>query len=201
MERLNEAQRHRAVEMVEGGLSFREVARRMGCSHQTIMKLVERNDTTDSVSDRQRPVTPQRQDRNRVLSHLRNRFRTAVITVQETVGINYQHISPSTMRRRLRERDIRSQNAYRGNVLTPIRRQNHYDWCRQHLRWTQRQWQSVMFTDESWFCIDMNDGRAQVWRSRGERYADCCVREWSRWGGRSVMVWAVYRGATGHLLW
>ena len=39
MGRLNEAQRHRAVGMVEGGLSFREVARRMGCSHQTIMKL------------------------------------------------------------------------------------------------------------------------------------------------------------------
>ena len=102
MGRLNEAQRHRAVGMVEGGLSFREVARRMGCSHQTIMKLVERNDTTDSVSDRQRPGsqkgTPQRQDRKLVLSHLRNRFRTAIKTTQETVGINNQRISASTMR-------------------------------------------------------------------------------------------------------
>ena len=59
----------------------------------------------------------------------------------------------------------------------------------------------VMFTDESRFCIDMNDARAKVWRRRGERYADCCVRECSRFGGGSVMVWAVYRGATGHLLW
>ena len=74
-------------------------------------------------------------------------------------------------------------------MLTPIRRRNRYDWCRQHLRWTQRQWQSVMFTDESRFCIDMNDGRAKVWRRQGERYTDCCVREYSRWGGGSVMVW------------
>ena len=193
MGRLNEAQRHRAVGMVEGGLSFREVARRMDCSHQTIMKLAERNATTGSVSDRQRPgrqkVTSQRQDRNIVLSHLRNRFRTAVKTAQETVGINNRRISASTVRRHLRERDIRSHNAYRGNVLTPIRRRNRYDWCRQHLRWTQRQWQSVMFTDESRFCIDMNDGRAKVWRRQGEHYADCCVRECSRWGGGSVMVW------------
>ena len=42
---------HRAVGMVEGGLLFREVARRMGCSHHTIMKLVKRNATTESVSD------------------------------------------------------------------------------------------------------------------------------------------------------
>ena len=52
---LNEAQCHRAVGMIEGGLSFHEVARGMCCSHQTIMKLVERNATTGSVSDRQRP--------------------------------------------------------------------------------------------------------------------------------------------------
>ena len=175
-----------------GEVSFHEEARRMGCSHQTIIKLVERNATTCSVSDRQRPgrqeVTSQRQDRNIVLSHLWNRFRTAVKTAQETVGINNRRISASTVRGRLRERDIRSRNAYRGNVLTPIRRQNHYDWCRQHRRWTQRQWQSVMFTDESRFCINMNDGRAKVCRRQCERYTDCCVRECSRWGGGSVIV-------------
>ena len=124
-----------------------------------------------------------------MLSHLRNRIRTAVKMAQETVGINNRRIGASTVRRRLREREIRSHNAYRGNLLTPIRRQNLYDCCRQDLRWTQRQWQSVMFTDESRFCIDMNDGRAKVRRHRGERYADCCVRECSRWGGGRVMVW------------
>ena len=35
----------------------------------------------------------------------------------------------------------------------------------------------------------MNDGRATVWRRQDERYADCCVREFSRCGGGSVMVW------------
>ena len=76
-------------------------------------------------------------------------------------------------------------------MLTPIRRQNRYDWCRQHLRWTQRQWQIVMFTDESRFCINTNDGLAKVWRRRGKLYADCCVRECSRWGCGIVMVWGV----------
>ena len=48
-----------------------------------------------------------------------------------------------------------------------------------------------MFTYESQFCIDMNDGRAicKVLRSQGERYADCYARQYSRWGGGSVMVW------------
>ena len=93
MGHLNEAQYHRAVGMVEGRLSFREVAKRMGCSHQTIMKLIERNATTGSVSDRQRPgrlkVTSQCQDRNIVQSHLRNCF--GVKTVQ--ILIRWLHLS------------------------------------------------------------------------------------------------------------
>ena len=157
----------------------------MGCSHQTIMKLVERNATTGSVSDRQRPGRQKSNvttaGSNKMLSHLRNRFRTAIKTAQETVGINNQRMSASTVRYCLRERDIKSRNAYRGNVLTPISRRNRYDWCRQHLRWTQHQWQSIMFSDESRFCIDMNDGRAKVKRRLGERYADCCVQESSSW--------------------
>ena len=67
-----------------------------------------------------------------MLSQFRNRFKTAVTTAQVTVGINNQRISASTVRRRLRECDIRSHNAIRGNVLTPIRRQNRYDWCNGH---------------------------------------------------------------------
>ena len=136
-----------------------------------------------------------------MLANLRDRFRTSVKTAQETVGVNNQRISASTVRRRFRERDLGSHKAYRGNVLTPVRRQNRNDCSRQHLRWTQRQWQVVMFTDESRFCIDMNDGRAKVWRRQGERYADCCVRESPRWGDGSVMVWVAFRSATRHLLW
>ena len=70
---LNEAQRHHIYIMVEDGLSFCEEARKMDCSHQTIMKLVEREgrNATTGLSDRQCPgrlkVTSQLQDRNIVL--------------------------------------------------------------------------------------------------------------------------------------
>ena len=80
---------------------------------------------------------------------------------------------------------------YRGKVLTPVSRRNRDDCCRQHLRWSQRQWHCVVIinVDGLWSCIDINDGRAKVWRRQGERYADCCVPKSSLWGGGSVMVW------------
>ena len=47
----------------------------------------------------------------------------------------------------------------------------------------------MFFTDESRFCVERGDGRARVWRRRGERFAQNCVMERSRYGGGSVMVW------------
>ena len=42
MPRLSRDQRQRALGMLQGELSYREVARRFGCSHQTISALVDR---------------------------------------------------------------------------------------------------------------------------------------------------------------
>ena len=33
-----------------------------------------------------------------------------------------------------------------------------------------------------------------MWRRRGERHADACVREGNRWGGASVMIWGGISG-------
>ena len=46
-----------------------------------------------------------------------------------------------------------------------------------------------MFTDESRFSIQFNDGRVRVYRRPGERFADVNVRQRHRFGGGSVMGW------------
>ena len=46
-----------------------------------------------------------------------------------------------------------------------------------------------MFTDESRFSIQFNDGRVRVYRHPGECFADVNVRQRHRFGGGSVMVW------------
>ena len=141
MERLSNVDRHRALGMVEGGLSYRQVAERMGCSLTMIARLVDRHNATGSVDDRQRPgrerVTTRQQDRYIVLSHLRDRFRTSVETAQE--------------------RGISSHKTYRGKVLTAERRISRFNWCRQRIRWIQQRWRGVLCTDESRFCVEMFD--------------------------------------------
>ena len=63
------------------------------------------------------------------------------------------------------------------------------NWANRHLRHPLFQWDGVLFSDESGFCLSHVDSRARVWRRQGERLSDCCIYEMDRYGGGSVMVW------------
>ena len=57
-------------------------------------------------------------------------------------------------------------------------------------RWTRQDWQKVLFTDKSWFCLTRGDGRIRVYHRRNECYTEACTLERDRFGGgESVMVW------------
>ena len=55
MPHLSREQRLQALGMVEAGLSYSDIARRMGCSQPTIRNLVERQNTIGSLDDRLHP--------------------------------------------------------------------------------------------------------------------------------------------------
>ncbi|CAH1982491.1 unnamed protein product [Acanthoscelides obtectus] len=54
-----------------------------------------------------------------------------------------------------------------------------FTWCRQRSLWDQ-EWNSIAFSDESRFCLDMHDGRARVRRRR--------VMVWGAYGSRSPLI-------------
>ena len=119
------------------------------------------------------------------LSHLRNRFRTAVETAQLTPGTHNNRISADTVRNRLREFGLRPRRPYVGMPLTPRRRQVRMAWLTQHRPnlFPLRQWRNVMFSDESRYMLYRADGRQRVYRRNGERYRDNRLVERDRFGG------------------
>ena len=195
MARLTTAERERALGMLQSGLSQTEVARRLNCNQSTISRLDMRVNLTGSTHDRPRTsqprVTTQRQDAFIRQLHLRNRFLTPSESSRQVAGRRGQ-ISTSTVRRRLRAAGLHARRPYVGSVLTNMHRQRRLQWTTLHQRWARRQWNDVVFSDESRFRLSHADGRTRVYRRNGERYADCCVLESNRWGGGGVMVWAAF---------
>lgn len=194
MARLSQIERERAIGMLTSGMTQRRVARTLGVHVSTISRLWNRYNETGHTEDRPRAprsrVTTPQQDRHIRLQHLRNRFLPATVTAAQTRGRRQDRISDQTVRNRLREAGLHNRRPHRGLLLTPARRRVRLDWTRAHLGWGALGWSRVLFSDESRFKLSVADGRARVWRRRGERYDDVNVLERDRWGGPSVMVWA-----------
>ncbi|CAH2004434.1 unnamed protein product [Acanthoscelides obtectus] len=73
-------------------------------------------------------------------------------------------------------------------------------WCRQRSLWDQ-EWNSIVFSDESRFCLGMHDGRARVRRRRGERRNPQFFVERHVHHTVGVMVWgAVAYGSRSALI-
>ena len=62
-------------------------------------------------------------------------------------------------------------------------------WARQFQLRQHRNWQHVLFSDESRFRLFRADGRTRIYLRAGEIPALCCVEETVSSGGGSVMVW------------
>ncbi|GFX10172.1 HTH_Tnp_Tc3_2 domain-containing protein [Trichonephila clavipes] len=81
-----------------------------------------------------------------------------------------RRISATTVRNRLHNAGL---YARRPVVCVPLngrQRRNRLCWAREHVSWTQQQWASVLFTDESRFTMESDSGRLLIWREQRTRY-------------------------------
>jgi len=173
------------VALLEAGLNQSAVTMRMGINRSTVSHRYQEIDSYRRRPGQGRPrVTTNREDRNIV-----NEALHVPIRVARQIGNEGRRISTQTIRRRLRERDLRSRIRARVSTLTTVHRRTRLRYARNHRNWTARQWRNVLFTDESRFCLFGNDVRIRVWRRRRERFEANHVEPTQAFDGRSVMIW------------
>lgn len=183
-----------AIGMMRVWKCARKVGREINVPHPTVSRWWTRwcageGPGRRAGSGRPRKTTP-RTDRKLVIACKRNRFETVPkLTVAWNFGSGAA-CSVRTAYRRLAEVGIRSYRPAVRIPLSPTHKAVRKNWCPDHLTWTQEQWRSVLWSDESRFSLDFHDGRIHVHRLSGERFSPCCITEHNRHGGGSVMVWA-----------
>src|ERR1700729_668692 len=194
MPRLAESEKNQIIGLLNAGVRISTVARTFNVSRLTVYRLQQRFQPTGVTRDRPRPgrprVSTQRQDGFIRTVHLRNSFQPAQRTADTiNASANNRQVSLNTVLRRLREANIRPRRPVRRLRLQPRHIQNRLQWANVHIRWSRRQWQSVIFSDESRFVLERHDGRIRVYIRPLERYAHNCIREALNFGGGSIMVW------------
>ena len=179
--------------LLQGGNTQRNVAVRLGVSQSVVGRLWQRFQATNSVRNRPRSGRPRsttnREDRYITNMALRQRTTTARRLRDNLRTATGTRVSDQTIRNRLRANNLRCRRQAVRPPLLPHHGTAIRHWCTLHLRWQRVQWGRVMFTDESRFSIQFNDGRVRVYRRPGERFADINVRQRHRFGCGSIMVW------------
>ena len=157
--------------------------------HLGHVRLIQRYTATGRVQERRRSGRPKktnpREDRL-IEQALQTRTASSSI-IRRHVRVAASIISQQTIRNRLHGFNLRSRRPAVRSRLTPAHRA-----ARRHVRWTRHQCSQVLFSDESRFTMNQNDGRLRVWRRPGQRFIDATVQEKVAFGGGSVKVWGAF---------
>lgn len=189
--------RGRIIAYRDCGLSYRNIAARVGRDPMTVSRIwnrwVQDNHTERHAGSQRPPITNSREDRHLIRMVTRDRTATSRTLSREMESFARQQVSARTVRRRLQQHGLSARRPWLRLPLTLRHRQERLQWCDQRRTWT-REWHHVIFTDESRFCIQDHDGRIRVWRHRGERALPACIGHRHTGPSAGVMVW----GAIGY---
>ena len=189
---LSTEERVKVTVLHEEGYSSRQIANKLKCNQSTVIRLIKKKQITDQVVDKARSGRPRKSSSrdDRVLRRLSltNRKLTSPQLAHQWMESCSAHVSPSTVRRRCLEFGLKGCRARRKPLVTADQRKRRVAWARAHKDWTIQQWEKVLFSDESTFCILGDHSKTFVRRFQGEAFKPMCL-ELTVKHPTKIMVW------------
>ncbi|KFM68263.1 Transposable element Tcb1 transposase, partial [Stegodyphus mimosarum] len=169
-----------------------EIGSRVGRNQTTVMRICDRwmqEDTTDlRVRSHPPQCTTSRDDSNIVRMAVTYRSVTSRTIAQYIQSVTHHPVSARTIQRHLRQSSPSARRPLLRLPLTLNHRRLRRQWCGERRMWTA-EWNEIVFTDESRFCLQHHDDRIRVWRHRGERMLNSCVTHRHTGPAPGIMVW------------
>ncbi|GFS65696.1 transposable element Tcb1 transposase [Trichonephila clavipes] len=97
-------------------------------------------------------------------------------------------VCPITVSGRLLEIGLRDCKARPKPLLAEFQRKRRLTWAREHSLWAIKDWEKVIFSDESQFYISGNQSSAYVRRRTHEEFSPLCLKSTVKYLAK-VMVW------------
>ncbi|GFT58650.1 transposable element Tc1 transposase [Trichonephila clavipes] len=132
---------------------------------------LEKISETNFIGDRGRSGRPRKTSLHEDRLFLSNRKLNSSQILKQWTLISNVSVCPRTVRGRLLEIGLRGCKARLKSLLTEFQCKRQLRWAREHSLWTIKDWEKVIFSDESQFCISGNQSSAYVRRHTHEEFS------------------------------
>lgn len=184
---------------IRAGWSAKKIAAEFSLSYSWAKKICRRlkngdNGERKSGSGRPRKTTP-REDRYLVTEALKTRDSSEVCPTagdlaKPLMERSSTKISPTTVQRRLRGRNIKKCAKTKKPFVSAVNRRKRVEFARRRRDWTIEEWKKVLWSDESPYCI-RSQTRQYVWRTPQEKSSPRCLRGTVK-HQKKIMVWGCF---------
>ena len=175
------------------GLSYKEIAAKLGCTAGQIQSAIRRNKSGIQAATQNRVGRPlkisQRGARALAREATKNR-RTSNRALARKSGSG----SANTIRTTLLRMGVKKYKAIKKPGLRPSNRAARLKFAREHRAWTVEDWRKVVWTDETSVSTAGNSATVWVFRKPGERLHPSCVIPTYKSGHVTVMMWGAFQG-------
>lgn len=174
--------------MIEEGVSCRSIAFQLKVSPSTISRTWKKFKTTGSVENKfrsGRPTKLKERDRNRIKRLI---LSNEVSTATDLQRKFFQNISASSVRRVLHNEGLNGRVKRSCTHLKASAIKARKDFAISSCK-NPRNWENVIYSDESKFNIFGSDGRQYCWRKPGQELDERNTKKFIKHGGGSIMVW------------
>ncbi|KAI4293326.1 hypothetical protein PAPHI01_2600 [Pancytospora philotis] len=189
----------------EAGFGQAEIAKKLGISQSTVSRCLKRHvlggPTTYSKSSGRHTVVFAAIEaaimrQNKACPTFSLRKHVAKLANDHKITISY-----STVRCVLNGNSVAAHSPAKKPALLAKHIENQFAAARAWIGFTERELQSIVFSDESKFNLLQSDGKVSVWRGPCSQYDRKHVIGTKKFGGGSVIVWACFSyGGVGKLV-
>jgi transposase len=184
--RLTRDQRRDILLLRSLGKTYSEIATHLSVSEGAVQYTCNIHKATPKKDGRGRPSKLSKEEVDDLVAYVRRSQDTRRMTYQELGEVFGVH--KDCIKRALRRRGYYRRVALRKPPISEKNRRLRLEWAHEHLHWSEEQWHSILWTDETW----VKAGRHRktfVTRMIGEELDPTCIveripkkRGWMFWG-------------------
>ena len=193
---LSEGIRGQIVALSGEGLSQRRIAEKIKVSKRAVQRTLKRYRESGLYCSKQRSGRPRattsKEDHYIKTTSLRNRTATAGNIQAVLNETRTKPVSRSPVKRRLVEGGLKGRVAVSKPLLRSQNKQKRLLWARKFKDYTKKDWENVLFMDESKFEIYGNKRRIYVRRRTNEKFLSSCIKPTVKHGGGNIQVWGCF---------